>query len=115
METIDEEIFAAADKFIDRSAREKKPFFVWFNTTRMHVWTHLKKASDGKTGIGLYPDGMAGAVGRALPRPRAATGALPPPAARKETGVRGGSPPLRLQSTSRPAPRSSFGKRQVTQ
>jgi hypothetical protein len=68
METIDEEIFAAADKFIDRSAREKKPFFVWFNTTRMHVWTHLKKASDGKTGIGLYSDGMAGAVGRALHR-----------------------------------------------
>ena len=68
METIDEEIFAAADKFIDRSAKEKKPFFVWFNTTRMHVWTHLKKASDGKTGIGLYPDGMAGAVGRTLHR-----------------------------------------------
>ena len=58
METIDEEIYAAADKFIDRSVKAKKPFFVWFNTTRMHVWTHLKKASEGKTGIGLYPDGM---------------------------------------------------------
>jgi len=58
METIDEEIFSAADKFIERSAKEKKPFFVWFNSTRMHVWTHLKKASDGRTGIGLYPDGM---------------------------------------------------------
>ncbi len=58
METIDEEIYAAADKFIDKSVKAKKPFFVWFNTTRMHVWTHLKKASDGKTGIGLYPDGM---------------------------------------------------------
>ena len=34
------------------------PFFLWFNTTRMHVWTHLKKESEGKTGIGLYPDGM---------------------------------------------------------
>jgi arylsulfatase len=58
METIDEEIYAAADKFIDKAVQARKPFFVWFNTTRMHVWTHLKKASDGKTGIGLYPDGM---------------------------------------------------------
>jgi arylsulfatase len=59
METVDEEIMAAAVKFIDSAASQKKPFFVWFNTTRMHVWTHLKKASVGKTGIGLYPDGMA--------------------------------------------------------
>jgi arylsulfatase A-like enzyme len=58
MPTVDEEIFAYATKFIDKSVSEKKPFFVWFNTTRMHVWTHLKKASDGVTGIGLYPDGM---------------------------------------------------------
>ena len=50
-------------------AKEDKPFFVWFNTTRMHVWTHLKKESDGKTGIGLYPDGMVehdGIVGAVL-------------------------------------------------
>ena len=42
---------------------------MWFNTTRMHVWTHLKKASEGKTGIGLYPDGMVehdGMVGEVL-------------------------------------------------
>jgi arylsulfatase len=58
METIDDEIYAAATQFIDRSVKDDKPFFVWFNTTRMHVWTHLKKASDGRTGIGLYPDGM---------------------------------------------------------
>ena len=38
--------------------KDGKPFFVWFNTTRMHVWTHLKKAAEGRTGIGLYPDGM---------------------------------------------------------
>ena len=57
-ETIDQEIYSAADKFIDKAVQEDKPFFVWFNTTRMHVWTHLKKASDGVTGIGLYPDGM---------------------------------------------------------
>jgi arylsulfatase A-like enzyme len=58
MPTIDNEIYGAADKFIDKAVNEKKPFFVWFNTTRMHVWTRLKKESDGRTGIGLYPDGM---------------------------------------------------------
>jgi arylsulfatase len=58
MPTIDQEIFGHATSFIDRAAKQDKPFFVWFNSTRMHVWTHLKKESDGRTGIGLYPDGM---------------------------------------------------------
>src|SRR5262249_28127572 len=58
METIDNEIHDAASKFIDRSVKDSKPFFVWFNTTRMHVWTHLSKESLGRTGIGIYPDGM---------------------------------------------------------
>ena len=35
-----------------------KPFFLWWNSTRMHIWTHLKAGSAGKTGLGLYPDGM---------------------------------------------------------
>jgi arylsulfatase len=58
METIDEEIFAKTIDFVDRNAQAKKPFFVWFNTTRMHVWTHLKKGAYGRTGVGIYPDGM---------------------------------------------------------
>jgi arylsulfatase A-like enzyme len=58
METIDDEIHNAASKFIDRAAKADTPFFVWFNTTRMHVWTHLKKETYGRTGIGIYPDGM---------------------------------------------------------
>jgi arylsulfatase len=58
METMDEEIHAAARSFIDRSVKAGTPFFVWFNTTRMHVWTHLKKATYGRTGIGIYADGM---------------------------------------------------------
>ena len=69
METIDEEITATALDFIDRSVNASKPFFVWYNTTRMHVWTHLKKESQGRTGIGLYPDGMVehdGMVGQVL-------------------------------------------------
>ncbi|MGH9938964.1 MAG: sulfatase-like hydrolase/transferase, partial [Blastocatellia bacterium] len=58
METIDEEFLGATMDFIERAHNDDKPFFVWFNTTRMHVWTHLKKESQGVTGIGLYPDGM---------------------------------------------------------
>ncbi len=58
MPTVDLEIYDAANKFIDKSVKDKKPFFVWFNTTRMHVWTRLKPSAQGRTGIGLYPDGM---------------------------------------------------------
>lgn len=59
METVDDEFAAAAVDFIERAHKEKKPFFVWFNSTRMHVWTHLKEESQGisKRG-GLYGDGM---------------------------------------------------------
>ncbi len=58
METADEEFLKAGMDFVDRSVKAKKPFFMWFNTTRMHVWTRLKEESLGKTGVGLYPDGM---------------------------------------------------------
>ncbi len=58
METIDEEILASTLQFIDKNQAAGKPWFIWFNTTRMHIWTHLKKGSDGKTGLGIYPDGM---------------------------------------------------------
>jgi arylsulfatase A-like enzyme len=58
METIDEEFLAAAKDFIVRQHRANRPWFCYFNSTRMHVFTHLKAESDGKTGKGLYPDGM---------------------------------------------------------
>ena len=58
METADEDFLATGLDFIDRTHKAEKPFFVWMNTTRMHVWTRLKKESRGKTGIGIYPDGM---------------------------------------------------------
>jgi arylsulfatase len=58
METIDEEFLQATTDFIDRANRDKKPFLVWFNPTRMHIWTRLKPESQGKTGLGVYPDGM---------------------------------------------------------
>ncbi len=58
METADEEFLAGAKHFIDTSVKAKKPFFVWFNTTRMHIHTRLKPSSEGKTGLGVYADGM---------------------------------------------------------
>jgi len=59
METIDQEFLDAALGFMDRAHTQNKPFFVWYNATRMHIWTHLKPESAGKTGYGLYADGMA--------------------------------------------------------
>ncbi len=69
MENVDEEFQTAAMDFIDRAHSDGKPFFVWLSATRMHVWTRLKPESVGRTGIGLYPDGMVehdDAVGRLL-------------------------------------------------
>jgi arylsulfatase len=69
METVDDEFLAASLKFIDKAHEQKKPFFVWFNSTRMHVWTRLKPESRGVTGQGLYADGMVehdGHVGQLL-------------------------------------------------
>jgi arylsulfatase A-like enzyme len=69
MPTVDEEFLGAAMKFIDTSVKQNKPFFVWFNSTRMHVFTHLKPESPGKTGKGIHADGMVehdGMVGQLL-------------------------------------------------
>ncbi len=69
MPTVDEEFLGATKKFIDSSVKSDKPFFVWFNTTRMHVFTHLKPESVGLTGKGLHADGMVehdGHVGELL-------------------------------------------------
>ncbi|MDH4052511.1 MAG: arylsulfatase [Rubrivivax sp.] len=69
METIDEEVTAKALDFMERAKQADKPFFIWWNSTRMHIWTHLKQESQGKTGLGVYPDGMVehdGHVGQVL-------------------------------------------------
>ncbi|MCP3444041.1 arylsulfatase [Bradyrhizobium sp. CCGUVB14] len=69
METVDEEFLGAAKDFINRQHRANKPWFCYFNSTRMHIFTHLKKESQGKTGLGTYPDGMVehdGMVGELL-------------------------------------------------
>ncbi len=69
METVDEEFLAASKAFIKQAHADKKPFFVWVNATRMHVFTHLKEESRGVTGHGIFPDGMVehdGHVGEML-------------------------------------------------
>jgi arylsulfatase len=69
METVDEEFLAATMSFIDKNAKAGTPFFCWFNSTRMHIFTHLKEASQGKTGLGVEADGMVeldGMVGQLL-------------------------------------------------
>ncbi len=58
METIDEEVTAKTLDFMERAKKANKPFFIWWNSTRMHIFTHLKAESDGKTGLGIYADGM---------------------------------------------------------
>ena len=58
METVDDEFLAATVDFIERAHRDGKPFFVWHNSTRMHVWTHLSDEYKEKSGYGLYADGM---------------------------------------------------------
>jgi arylsulfatase A-like enzyme len=50
METCDDEFVAAAKDFIQRQHKEGKPFFVWLNTTHMHLFTHTKASSKGQAG-----------------------------------------------------------------
>ena len=69
METIDDETIAAALDFIERQHKAGKPFFVWWNGTRMHFRTHVKKENRGISGQDVYADGMVehdGHVGQLL-------------------------------------------------
>ena len=65
LETVDEDFLDVALKFIDQSHKDGKPFFCWFNSTRMHVFTHLKKDSQGATDLGTFLGGMVEHDGRA--------------------------------------------------
>jgi arylsulfatase len=58
METIDEETLALAKDFVTRQKNAGKPFFCWWNATRMHFRTHVKAANRGKSGQDEYGDGM---------------------------------------------------------
>ena len=58
MEIIDQEFTDNAIRFMQQADKNDKPFFIWFNSTRMHVWTRLAPEWQGKSGYGLYADGM---------------------------------------------------------
>jgi arylsulfatase A-like enzyme len=71
METIDDETTGAAVDFIQRQTNAGKPFFVWMNTTRMHLRTHVRPSMRGQSGMpdNEYADGMVehdGDVGKLL-------------------------------------------------
>ena len=59
MKTVEEDLLARSLKFIEEQSKGGKPFFLWHNATRMHVWTHLADKWIGSSeGGGLYGDGM---------------------------------------------------------
>jgi arylsulfatase A-like enzyme len=61
METIDDETSAAALDYIERQVKARKPFFCWFNSTRMHFRTHVRddrRSPPGLTARTEYADGM---------------------------------------------------------
>ncbi len=63
MTTFDEVLVKASSEFMDKAKSDGKPFFIWHNTTRMHVWTFLsdkyKAMQNSKTNYGLEEAGMA--------------------------------------------------------
>jgi arylsulfatase len=58
METIEDELLERSLAFMDKAHKEEKPFFIWHNALRMHVWTRLSERWKDKTKLGLYADGM---------------------------------------------------------
>jgi arylsulfatase len=58
METVDDETSDAAIDFIERQQKADKPWFVWWNGTRMHFRTHVKPELRGISGQDEYSDGM---------------------------------------------------------
>lgn len=58
MRTVDDEVNKRAKNFIQKAIDQKKPFFCWWNSSRMHFITHVKKENRGISGQGFYNDGM---------------------------------------------------------
>jgi arylsulfatase len=63
METFDEVLVEQSRGFMDRAKQAGKPFFIWHNTTRMHVFTYLQQKYQAKmnyeSNYGLEEAGMA--------------------------------------------------------
>ncbi len=61
METFDDEVAAKSLDYLERRAKDGKPFFLWHNSTRQHVFIHLKQASQGQSRAGredVYGNGL---------------------------------------------------------
>ena len=61
METFDDEVAAKSVDFLDRRAKDGKPFFLWHNASRQHVFIHLKEAARGQSRAGkedIYGNGL---------------------------------------------------------
>jgi len=58
METFDNELLAMAKDYLDKAKSDGAPFFMYYNTTRMHLHTHLSPEAENKTGLGVYADGI---------------------------------------------------------
>jgi arylsulfatase A-like enzyme len=58
MEKIDDDFLNASVRFMERAHQANKPFFVWFNSTRMHYFTHVPDEYRGRSGLNEYADGM---------------------------------------------------------
>ena len=58
METVDDETSDRAIAFIREQQKAGKPWFVWWNGTRMHFRTHVKADRRGTSGQDEYSDGM---------------------------------------------------------
>jgi arylsulfatase A-like enzyme len=62
MTTFDEVLVEHSKRFMDKAKTDGKPFFLWHNTTRMHVWTFLSRnyasTMNSETNFGLYEAGM---------------------------------------------------------
>ena len=63
MTTFDEVLVKSSSAFMDKAKKDGKPFFIWHNTTRMHVWTFLSKKyssmENSQSNYGLEEAGMA--------------------------------------------------------
>ena len=55
---LDQEVLVESKRFIRDAVVASRPFFVWHNTTRMHYRTNLSEEYEGKSGYGVYADGM---------------------------------------------------------
>jgi arylsulfatase len=63
METFDEALVQNSNAFMDKAKKDGKPFFIWHNPTRMHVFTYIppkyQAMMNFKTNYGLEEAGMA--------------------------------------------------------